>query len=322
MTAASLYLNSLPEATNNWEEISPHLKHHHSDPMEICSRFWLAEITDWWRQHEETHSKYTDLCNEAHNIFSIIPHGDRMEARFSLGQDVTSWRQTKTRGETLRGNVVVRQIARAYNRILAGADPEFDTTNTEKDSEMMKEAEERKLHRLAKVHHLSEMWQGSQNLHGTLKESRAQNKQMTAVGWISDTEGTVNPPWVLFHYDGAAAFKLSERSPLPPPPLSAKNLPGWQTQILNVRQIWRINRHPVESDEDSAPERIVDTEDWHNWNEDLDNRNDSKDDCVVDIESDIEQGNSIKDPEYPEQRHMSAAPNVPRLIRPAWNSKR
>jgi len=39
----------------------------------------------------------------------------------------------------------------------------------------------------------------------------------------------------------------------------------------------------------------------------------------VDIESDIEQGNSIGDPEDPEQRDVSAAPNVPGLI---WPSKK
>jgi len=90
---------------------------------------------------------------------------------------------------------------------------------------------------------------------------------MTAVGYISDTEDIVKASWSSSQHDGAAAFKLSERSPLPPP-LSAKDLPGERTQILNVRRIRRINRHPVESDEDSASESISDTEDWLNWNGD------------------------------------------------------
>jgi len=127
---------------------------------------------------------------------------------------------------------------------LAATDPELDTTNTENDSEMKKEAEERKLHRMAKVQDLLEMWQGSQNLRATQNESRYQNKQMTAVGYISDTEEIVKASWSLSQHDGAAAFKLSERSPLPPA-LSAKDLPGGRTQILNVRPIWRINSHPV-----------------------------------------------------------------------------
>jgi len=103
----------------------------------------------------------------ARDIFSIIPHGVGVEASFSLGRDVIGWRLSKTTGETLRENVVVRQFARANNGILAGTDPELDTMNTENDSEMKKEAEEQKLHRMAKVHDLLEMWQGSQNLHAT-----------------------------------------------------------------------------------------------------------------------------------------------------------
>jgi len=59
----------------------------------------------------------------------------------------------------------------------------------------------------------------------------------------------------LFQHDGAAAFQLSERSPLPAP-LSAKTLPGGQPQRLNVRQIRGINRPPVENDYDRAPETI------------------------------------------------------------------
>jgi hypothetical protein len=148
---------------------------------------------------------------------------------------------------------VVRQFARANNRILAGTDPELDNANTENDSEMKKEAEERKLHRMAKVHDVLEMWQGSQNLCATQKESRSQNMQMTPVGYISDTEEIVKASWSLFQHDGAAAFKLSERSPLPPP-LSAKDLPGGRTQILNVPRIRRISHQSVESDEDSTPE--------------------------------------------------------------------
>jgi hypothetical protein len=59
---------------------------------------------------------------------------------------------------------------------LAATDPELNTTNSENGSEMKKVVEERKLNRMAKVHDLLEMWQGSQNLHATQKQSRAQNK--------------------------------------------------------------------------------------------------------------------------------------------------
>jgi len=39
--------------------------------------------------------------------------------------------------------------------------------NKENDSEMKKEAEEKQLHRMAKLHDFLEMWQGSQNLRAT-----------------------------------------------------------------------------------------------------------------------------------------------------------
>ena len=115
---------------------------------------------------------------------------------------------------------------------------------------------------------------------------------MTTVGYVLDTEDIIKASWSLSQHDGAAPFKLSERSPFPPP-LSAKDLPGGQTQVLNVRWIRRINRHRVKSDEDHAPDSILDTEDWLDWNGDLHNPNDSEDDCVAHVESDIEQDNSI-----------------------------
>jgi len=84
---------------------------------------------------------------------------------------------------------------------------------------------------------------------------------MTAVGYILDTEEIVKASRSLFQHYGAAAFKLSGRSPLPPA-LSANELPGGGPQILNVSHIRRIERHPVERDEDSTPEYISDTDDW------------------------------------------------------------
>jgi len=193
--------------------------------MEISSIFRIPDTTDWWRQQEETHSKYADLSNVARDIFSIIPHGVGVEASFSVGRDAIGWRQSKTTGQTLREKVVVRPFARANNGMLAGTDPELDTINTENNSEMKYEAEEITLHRMAKVHNLLDMWQGSQTLCATQKESRGRNKQMSAVGYISDTDEIVKSSWSLFQHDGAAAFKLSEKSPLPPG-LDEKDLRG------------------------------------------------------------------------------------------------
>jgi len=91
---------------------------------------------------------------------------------------------------------------------------------------------------------------------------------------------------------------------------------------LNFRRIQRINRHSVESEEVSAPESISDTEGWLNWNENLENPNDSEDVCTADFESDMDQDNSFEDPESPEQRDVNAAPNVPGFIWPTPKSKR
>jgi hypothetical protein len=106
--------------------------------------------------------------------------------------------------------VIVRLFACANNRILLGTDPELDTTRTENNSEMKNEGEESKLHRMARVHNILEMWQRREILRATQKESHTQNKQMTAVGYISDTAEIANASWSLFQHDGAAAIKLSE----------------------------------------------------------------------------------------------------------------
>ena len=195
LTAARLYSNSPPELPQDWGQINPNLNDFHTDPMEISSTFCLLDITDWWRHQETMHSNYAELSNVAHDIISIIPHDVGVEASFSLGRDVIGWRQSKTTGETLREKVVERQFARANNRLLVGDDPILDPTSTDNDMGMKREAEEKKLHRMAKVHNFLEMWQGSQTLRATHKESCAQTKQMTAVGCISDTEELVKASW-------------------------------------------------------------------------------------------------------------------------------
>jgi len=138
---------------------------------------------------------------------------------------------------------------------------------------------------------------------------------MSAVWYISDTEEIVKASWSFFQHDCVADFKLSERSPLPPA-LSARDLLWARTQISNVCRIRSINCHPVESNEDSAPESISNTQNLLNWNGDFDNPNDSNDDCAADLKFDIAQDNGIEDTDSTEQQDASAAPNVPGLIRP------
>jgi hypothetical protein len=74
-----------------------------------------------------------------------------VEASFSLARDVIGCRQSKTTGERLRENVVVRQIASANNGILVGDCAALDTAEIEDNLELKKEAEERTLHTMAKV---------------------------------------------------------------------------------------------------------------------------------------------------------------------------
>jgi len=143
---------------------------------------------------------------------------------------------------------------------------------------------------------------------------------MTAVWYISDPEEGVKASWSHFQHDGAAEFKSSERSRLPPA-LSPMELAGGCTQVLNVCRIRQIDRHPAESDDDSSPETISDTENWLNWNGDLDNPNESKDDWEADNESEAALDNCFEDPECPEQRDVWGASNVPGLIWPTWRSK-
>jgi len=172
-TTWSPYLNSSPEAPQNWGQIIQKLNDYHSDPMEVSSSLWIPDITDSWHQQKEMHSKFSILSNVAPDIVSILWHGVRPEGSVSLRWEIIGWRQSNTTGETLWGKVIIKQFAPANTVILTGDDPRLDTTNTWNNSEISNEAEESRLHRMAKVHALLEMWQGSHNLCDTQKESRA-----------------------------------------------------------------------------------------------------------------------------------------------------
>jgi len=132
------------------------------------------------------------------------------------------------------------------------------------------------------------MWPYCQNLRATQKVSHSQNKQMTAVGYIADTEEIIKASLILIQHDGVAPLKFSERSPVPPA-LSAKNLPRGWTQILTVCWIRRINNQQVKCDDGGAHDSISDTKNWLNWNCDWENPKDSKDNWVADIEYHIKQ---------------------------------
>jgi len=105
-----------------------------------------------------------------------MPHVVRVKANVTLGRNVIGWRKSKHRDGTVHEKVVLRHCALVNDGMLEGDNPVSDTRNTENDFEIKNGVEERKLHRMAKVHDCLEMWQGSQNLHATQKESGAQNK--------------------------------------------------------------------------------------------------------------------------------------------------
>ena len=87
-----------------------------------------------------------------------------MVSSFSLGYDGIGWRQSKTTGDNILRKVVVRQFARDNMGILVDDDQESDMTDTQNNSEMKKDAEQRKFPRMAKVLNFLEMLQHSQNL--------------------------------------------------------------------------------------------------------------------------------------------------------------
>ena len=142
---------------------------------------------------------------------------------------------------------------------------------------------------------------------------------MSAVAYIADTEEITKASWSTFQHDVSAAFKLSDRSSLPPA-LSKKDLPGGRTQVLNIPWIDSIDHHPATSNEDRATEIISDTEYYLYWTSDCQIQNMNNDDWEADNESDIDLDNGIEAPESPEPQVVRSARNVPGLIRPTWRS--
>jgi len=152
--------------------------------MMISSTFWIPDLTNWWYHQEEMHTKNANLSNAARNIFFIVPHGVGVEASFSLQWGDIGWRKSTTTGDNLCAKVIVRQLARRNHRILTCVNSSLNPINTENDSEMKSDTEGRNIHWVTKVYDALEMWQGTENPCAIQKQSCAENKQMTAVGYI------------------------------------------------------------------------------------------------------------------------------------------
>jgi hypothetical protein len=85
LTTTRLYLSSPSEAPKNCGQIRPNLHDYHTNPTGSGLTFWIADITGWWHQQEETHSKYAERSNEACDIISFIRHGVGVQASIFLG---------------------------------------------------------------------------------------------------------------------------------------------------------------------------------------------------------------------------------------------
>jgi len=128
---------------------------------------------------------------------------------------------------------------------------------------------------------------------------------MIPLGYISDMEKMFKASRSHFRNDGAAAFELSEGSLLSQA-LPAKHLPGRRTQVFNVCRINRLDHHPGDSDEGSAPKINPDPKNQRYWNCDLGNPNSSEDNCNAEFESDTPLTSRNEDPESQELWDVSA----------------
>jgi hypothetical protein len=99
-----------------------------------------------------------------------------VETTLFLAQDVISYRQSITAGDTRCKEVIARRSHQVTNGLLAGDDSELNMTNTDNDLEIQREVEQKILHRMAKVHDVMEMQQGSKNVCTAWIESRGRNK--------------------------------------------------------------------------------------------------------------------------------------------------
>jgi hypothetical protein len=101
---------------------------------------------------------------------------------------------------------------------------------------MMREVEERTFPRITKVVNFWEMRQSKPHQSATKKESPVHNMRMTFRVYILDLEEIFRAFWEHFPHQGAAGYKLSDTTPLPPA-FSSKVIPGGQMQVLNMQQI-------------------------------------------------------------------------------------
>jgi hypothetical protein len=75
---------------------------------------------------------------------------------------------------------------------------------------MQPEKKQTMLGTLPEVYDFLHIWHRRGNLQYTKRELFGQTKEMTAIGYISDTEEVVKVPWSIFQTDSAAALNVSQ----------------------------------------------------------------------------------------------------------------
>jgi len=179
-----------------------------NDPEEMTASFWYPDVAGWWLKQETTMGEYRDLAKMARDIFSVMPHGVGVEASFSLGRDIISWRQSRTKGSTLQQKVVVRQWARSNDGLLP--EEAIQSAGSDVNNEEKQKQEDQKLNQLASVRDFLVFKEQSENLRSMQKKLKGKDVTISGLGYISDVDednGDHDGPLTALDHDGNMAFE-------------------------------------------------------------------------------------------------------------------
>ena len=175
------------------------------DPEEVTASFWYPDVAGWWMKQERRMGDYRDLARMARDIFSVMPHGVGVEASFSLGRDVISWRQSRTKAATLQQKVVVRQWARSNDGFLP--DEVKKSLEGDNDEDERQKKEDERLNQLASMRDFLMFKKESQNRRSMQKKLKGKDVAVSGLGYISDEDDGWDEKWSSFDHDGNTAFR-------------------------------------------------------------------------------------------------------------------
>jgi hypothetical protein len=133
----------------------------YSDRVDNSSTFRTPDLTNLFWQQEDTNTLYTRLSYMRWDIGSITAHEVGVAATDSTECDMISWSPSQTTARTLYNEVVIRHISRANDGLLARNDAILNRTASLNAFEMKWVVEQWWLPRMAKVHNIIDMRQGS-----------------------------------------------------------------------------------------------------------------------------------------------------------------